>query len=42
MVEQGQKEDMDSNYELFEQRILLRSICDTIVPKLIADDIPLL
>jgi dynein heavy chain 1 len=26
----------------FEQRILLRSVCETIVPKLIANDIPLL
>lgn len=26
----------------FEQKILLRSVCETIVPKLIAGDIPLL
>ena len=31
-----------SDLEKFEQRILLRSVCETIVPKLIADDIPLL
>jgi dynein heavy chain 1 len=28
--------------EDFEQKILLRSVCETIVPKLIANDIPLL
>lgn len=28
--------------EDFEQKILLRSVCETVVPKLIADDIPLL
>ena len=28
--------------EEFEQKILLRSVCETVVPKLIADDIPLL
>lgn len=28
--------------EEFEQKILLRSVCETLVPKLIADDIPLL
>jgi dynein heavy chain 1 len=26
----------------FEEKILLRSVCETIVPKLIADDVPLL
>lgn len=26
----------------FEETILLRSVCETIVPKLIADDVPLL
>jgi len=26
----------------WEQNILLKSLCDTLVPKLIADDIPLL
>ncbi len=26
----------------FEQKILLRSVCETMVPKLIAEDIPLL
>lgn len=26
----------------FEQKILLRSVCETLVPKLIADDVPLL
>jgi dynein heavy chain 1 len=26
----------------FEQKILLRSVCETLVPKLIAEDIPLL
>ena len=31
-----------ADLEKFEQRILLRSVCETIVPKLIADDIPLL
>lgn len=28
--------------EEFEQKILLRSVCETLVPKLIAEDIPLL
>jgi len=28
--------------ELFEQKILLRSVCETIIPKLIAQDVPLL
>lgn len=28
--------------EIFEQNILLRSLCDTVVPKLVAEDIPLL
>lgn len=26
----------------FEQKILLRSVCETIVPKLVSDDVPLL
>lgn len=26
----------------FEEKILLRSVCETIVPKLVADDVPLL
>lgn len=26
----------------FEQKILLRSVCETIVPKLVAEDVPLL
>jgi dynein heavy chain 1 len=32
----------EKELEEFEQRILLRSVCETVVPKLIADDIPLL
>ena len=40
------REKMDENEEKdpkeFEQKILLRSVCDTIVPKLIAEDVPLL
>ena len=42
------KKSVDANdfvgqvLEDFEQRILLRSVCETIVPKLIANDIPLL
>lgn len=42
------KEGIDANsivgQELqdFEQTILLRSVCETLVPKLIANDIPLL
>jgi len=42
------KENKDVNelkgkdLEDFEQKILLRSVCETLVPKLIADDIPLL
>jgi hypothetical protein len=31
--------EIDANWE---QNILLKSLCDTLVPKLIADDIPLL
>lgn len=42
------KENIDVNtikgrdLEEFEQKILLRSVCETLVPKLIADDVPLL
>ncbi len=28
--------------EAYEQRILIRSVCETVIPKLVADDIPLL
>lgn len=47
-VSQLKKKNEDANtyqgqiLEDFEQRILLRSVCETIVPKLIANDIPLL
>ena len=38
------KTDFANEAELleFEQKILLRSVCETVVPKLIAEDIPLL
>lgn len=32
----------DSEMREFEQRILLRSVCETIVPKLVSEDVPLL
>jgi dynein heavy chain 1 len=34
--------DMDSNEIIQEQKILMRSVCETMKPKLVADDIPLL
>ena len=42
MIEREQKPVPQAELEEFEQRILLRSVCDTVVPKLIQDDIPLL
>ena len=47
-IMQLKKKSIDANdytgpvLEDFEQKILLRSVCETIVPKLIANDIPLL
>lgn len=32
----------DAEVQEFEQKILLRSVCETIVPKLVSDDVPLL
>ncbi|EAR94592.2 dynein heavy chain, cytoplasmic protein (macronuclear) [Tetrahymena thermophila SB210] len=32
----------DAQIQEFEQKILLRSVCETIVPKLVSDDVPLL
>lgn len=32
----------DAEIQDFEQRILLRSVCETIVPKLVSEDVPLL
>jgi dynein heavy chain 1 len=31
-----------SEWENYEQNILIRSVCETVIPKLVADDIPLL
>ena len=42
MIERDQRPVEQDELEDFEQRILLRSVCDTVVPKLIQDDIPLL
>lgn len=32
----------EKNFQMWEQNILLRTVCNTIVPKLIAEDVPLL
>lgn len=34
--------DMSEIDEMWERNILIKSLCDTLVPKLIQDDIPLL
>ena len=41
-LKRAQTMDESITLEIFEQNILLRSFCDTVVPKLVADDIPLL
>mmetsp|Transcript_17662 Transcript_17662/g.12702 ORF Transcript_17662/g.12702 Transcript_17662/m.12702 type:complete len:170 (+) Transcript_17662:1404-1913(+) len=44
-LKRSEKEKMDDPSKIdeeWEQNILLKSLCDTLVPKLIADDIPLL
>ncbi|CAD8134930.1 unnamed protein product [Paramecium octaurelia] len=42
MIDRKQEPVPQSEIEEFEQTILLRSVCDTVVPKLIKDDIKLL
>ena len=41
-LKRSQNKAEDMPLEIFEQNILLRSLCDTVVPKLVAEDIPLL
>jgi dynein heavy chain 1 len=41
-LKRSQTKAEDMPLEIFEQNILLRSLCDTVVPKLVAEDIPLL
>jgi dynein heavy chain 1, cytosolic len=40
-IKRGETQE-DRNLDDWEQNILLRSVCDTVVPKLIAEDVPLL
>lgn len=42
MIERNQEPVPEKEIADFEQTILLRSVCDTVVPKLIKDDIKLL
>ncbi len=37
----GEGDDGELQVEAFEQEILLRSICETVIPKLVAADVPL-
>ena len=41
-LKRSQTKEESMTLEIFEQNILLRSLCDTVVPKLVAEDIPLL
>jgi dynein heavy chain 1 len=41
-LKRAQTKEESMPLEIFEQNILLRSLCDTVVPKLVAEDIPLL
>lgn len=42
MIDRNQEPVPENEIADFEQTILLRSVCDTVVPKLIKDDIKLL
>jgi dynein heavy chain 1 len=42
MIDRDQQPVEENQLENFEQSILLGSVCDTVVPKLIQEDIPLL
>jgi dynein heavy chain 1 len=41
-AEKMKVKDMSEIDEMWERNILIKSLCDTLVPKLIQDDIPLL
>ena len=41
-LKRAQTREESMPLEIFEQNILLRSLCDTVVPKLVAEDTPLL
>jgi dynein heavy chain 1 len=41
-AEKAKVKDLSEIDEKWEQNILIKSLCDTLVPKLIQDDIPLL
>ena len=41
-LEKTKVKNLEEIDEKWEQNILIKSLCDTLVPKLIADDIPLL